>query len=47
MNERMVPKTPKRVMYPKLLMKFFFFRLYPAANMMGGNMKTKNVDCLN
>jgi hypothetical protein len=46
-NEISVPMTPKRVMYPKFLTKFDFFKLYPAAKMIGGSIKTKNVDSLN
>lgn len=43
----MVPITPKRVMYPKFFTKFVFFKLYPAAKIIGGSMNTKNVDSLN
>jgi hypothetical protein len=40
---KIVPMIPKRAMYPMFDTKFFFFRLYPAANMIGGKIKTKKV----
>ncbi len=42
-----VPITPNKVIYPKFFTKFVFFKLYPAAKIMGGKMNTKNVDSLN
>lgn len=46
-NEMIVPITPNKVIYPKFFTKLVFFKLYPAAKIMGGRMNTKNVDSLN
>ena len=37
-----VPIYPKRTLYPKFYIKYFFLRLYPSANIMGGTKKYKN-----
>jgi hypothetical protein len=45
--DKMVPKSPKDRMITRFLIKLFFLREYPAANMMGGRIKRKKPPSLN
>jgi hypothetical protein len=42
-----VPQTPNREMYRKYLKNDLLLRLYPAANIIGGKMKVKNIPLSN
>jgi hypothetical protein len=38
-----VPPIPKNKMYPKFSKKCFALKVYPAAKIIGGNIKLKNI----
>jgi hypothetical protein len=40
--DKIVPSIPSIEMYFKFLKKFFFFKVKPAAKIIGGKMKKKN-----
>lgn len=42
-NEKIVPIAPKKLIIPKFSKNNDFLRLYPAANMIGGKIKVKNI----
>jgi len=42
-----VPNTPNKAIYKKYLKNDLPLRLYPAANMIGGNIKVKKISSSN